>query len=378
MRVGLYVHIPFCKQKCYYCDFPSYAGLEHLYQDYVAALVREITDQGGLLSETVVVDSVFIGGGTPTVLPTHLLVDILESIRRSFRIAPDAEISIEANPGTIEKTKLQEAYRFGVNRISFGIQSFSDDVLREIGRIHTAETAVDSVVLAQECDFSNINIDLMYGLPNQTLDQLKHSLLAAYQLNVQHLSVYGLKVEEGTCFSELEVEGALNLPGEDEDEAMYELSIASNMQHGFNRYEISNFAKLGYECRHNLKYWHSQPYLGLGAAAHSFLDGERKANIGSVKEYIERSKSGESLVEIIEHPSVETAMAEFSFLALRTVRGISIRDFNERFSTDFFAVYKQRLTRLLQMEAIRSEGEYVRLTPQGMKFGNAVFREFLL
>lgn len=378
MRVGLYVHIPFCKQKCYYCDFPSSAGLEHLYKDYVAALVREIAEQGGLLSETVVVDSIFIGGGTPTVLPIHLLVDVLENIRHSFRIAPDAEISIEANPGTIEKTKLKEVRRLGVNRISFGIQSFSNDVLREIGRIHTAETAIDSVVLAQECDFSNINIDLMYGLPNQSLEQLKHSLLTAYQLDVQHLSVYGLKVEEGTCFAELEAKGVLNLPGDDEDEAMYELSIACNMQHGFKRYEISNFAKLGYECRHNLKYWYSQPYLGLGAAAHSFLGGARRANVSSVKNYIELSKSGKSLVEIVEHPSVETAMAEFSFLALRTVRGISIRDFNDKFNTDFFAVYQQRLSRLERMEAILSDGEYVWLTPQGMKFGNAVFREFLL
>lgn len=377
MSVGLYVHIPFCKQKCYYCDFPSYAGLEHLYKDYVAALVREISDQGGLLSESVV-DSIFIGGGTPTVLPTHLLVVVLENIKRSFRVAPNAEISIEANPGTTEKTMLQEMRRLGVNRISFGVQSFSNDVLREIGRIHTAETAVDSVVLAQDCGFTNINIDLMYGLPNQSLEQLKRSLLAAYQLEIQHLSVYGLKVEEGTCFAELEAEGALNLPSDDEDEAMYELSIANNTQHGFKRYEISNFAKLSYECRHNLKYWYSEPYLGLGAAAHSFLDGVRRANVSSVKDYIECSRSGKSLVANVEHPTVETAMAEFSFLALRTVRGISIRDFNETFNNDFFAVYQHRLTRLERMEAILSDGEYVRLTPQGMKFGNAVFREFLL
>ncbi|GBG56384.1 coproporphyrinogen III oxidase [Sporomusaceae bacterium FL31] len=377
MSVGLYVHIPFCKQKCYYCDFPSYAGLEHLYKDYVAALVREISDQGGLLSESVV-DSIFIGGGTPTVLPTHLLVVVLENIKRSFRVAPNAEISIEANPGTTEKTMLQEIRRLGVNRISFGVQSFSNDVLREIGRIHTAETAVDSVVLAQDCGFTNINIDLMYGLPNQSLEQLKRSLLVAYQLEIQHLSVYGLKVEEGTCFAELEAEGALNLPGDDEDEAMYELSIANNTQHGFKRYEISNFAKLSYECRHNLKYWYSEPYLGLGAAAHSFLDGVRRANVSSVKDYIECSRSGKSLVASVEQPTVETAMAEFSFLALRTVRGISIRDFNKKFNNDFFAVYQHRLNRLERMEAILSDGEYVWLTPQGMKFGNAVFREFLL
>ena len=376
MKIGLYIHIPFCQQKCLYCDFPSHANLAHLYQPYVAALCREISGWGGVLSGDVI-DTIYIGGGTPTVLSIESLGKILECVNTTFSISENAEISIEANPGTVDQEKLLVLKTGGVNRISFGVQTFSDSLLQSIGRIHSAAQAVEAVQEAQKLCFHNINVDLMYGLPGQTLKQWQDSVMQAIKLDVVHISAYGLKVEEGTPFATMHQQGKLMLPDEDIDEAMYEFVTEYLPKNDFVRYEISNFSKVGYECRHNLKYWRYSSYVGVGAAAHSFLKKERCSNIGDVSQYIKCIESGNSPIELKETPEMEIAMAEYVFLALRTVAGLSVEEFNAYFNSDFFREYGNILSKLAAQKLITVEENKIYLTVTGMKYGNVVFRAFL-
>lgn len=376
MKIGLYIHIPFCLQKCLYCDFPSHANLAYLYQPYIAALCQEISGLGGVLSGCIV-DSIYIGGGTPTVLSADCLGQILQQVHDSFSIDKNAEISIEANPGTIDQEKLLVLRANGVNRISFGVQTFSDQLLLSIGRIHSAAEAIEAVNMAQQAGFSNINVDLMYGLPGQSIQQLKDSIMQAVALNVTHISAYGLKVEEGTPFDVMYQEGTLLLPDEDADEGMYELTTQLLPAKGFMRYEISNFAKAGYECSHNLKYWQYQPYVGVGAAAHSFWQKERIANIADVRTYIQRIESGQLPVDVREIPENGIAMAEYIFLALRTVQGLCVPNFNQYFSLDFFRYYEDIVSMLVDKKLVVATENQIYLTEIGMKYGNVVFGAFL-
>jgi oxygen-independent coproporphyrinogen-3 oxidase len=376
MKIGLYIHIPFCQQKCLYCDFPSHANLAHLYQPYITALCQEISGWGGVLSGNCI-DTIYIGGGTPTILSADALGQILECVHTSFEVDENAEISVEANPGTIDQEKLLALQSGGVNRISFGVQSFSDSLLRTIGRIHSVAQAVEAVRLAQKVGFKNINIDLMYGLPGQTYEDLKTSVVQAIELGITHVSAYGLKVEEGTPFAKLDEQGKLRLPEEDIDEAMYVFTTEFLPQNDFIRYEISNFSKAGFECRHNLKYWQYQPYLGVGAAAHSFLQKERLSNISDVYHYITCIEKGNLPIEVREIPDAGIAMAEYIFLALRTVQGLSIQEFNNCFSCDFFQQYGKIVTKLAGQKLIEVEETQICLTTIGMKYGNVVFCAFL-
>lgn len=377
MKIGLYIHIPFCLQKCLYCDFPSHANLAHLYQPYVAALCQEISGLGGVLSGDII-DTVFIGGGTPTILSAELLQQILKQVQTSFTFDEEVEFSIEANPGTVDLEKLLVLQAGGVNRISFGVQTFSDPLLLSIGRIHSAAQAVEAVNMAQQIGFSNINVDLMYGLPGQTVLQLRDSIEQVIKLNVTHISAYGLKVEAGTPFAVMEEQGRLLLPEEDDDEAMYELTTIGLPQAGFKRYEISNYGKAGYECRHNLKYWQYKPYVGVGAAAHSFWRGERLANTTDVPTYIRQIESGQLPIETREVPETSAGMSEYVFLALRTVEGLFIEKFNQYFNVDFFHYYGDVVSELADKGLIIATDQQIYLTKIGMKYGNVVFRAFLL
>jgi len=376
MKIGLYIHIPFCQQKCLYCDFPSHAGLETLYQPYIAALCREISGVGGVLSSDIV-DTIYIGGGTPTVLTETGLSQILQQVQTSFAVDKNAEISMEANPGTVDFDKLLALRAAGVNRISFGVQTFDDSLLASIGRIHSAAQGVEAVKMAKRAGINNINIDLMYGLPGQTREQLEDSILQAAALDVTHISAYGLKVEEGTPFAMLQQQGVLNLPAEELDEVMYDLTTQLLPAKGFIRYEISNFAQPGYECRHNLKYWQYQPYRGVGAAAHSFLDSERLANSADVATYIDTALQGLSPIAVREIPEPSLAMAEYVFLALRTVQGLSVQNFNRYFKADFFTYYEEAIRILTGKNLIVATEKKVFLTEIGMKYGNVVFGAFL-
>lgn len=376
MTIGLYIHIPFCKQKCFYCDFPSYSGLEDVYTEYTQAICREIRERGSLLKDKTV-DTIFIGGGTPTLLRVELLIQIIQAVKETFNLASDAEFSLEANPGTLKLDKLKSLRQHGINRISFGVQSFNDNLLKEIGRIHSGGQACEAVESAKEAGFTNINIDLIYGLPKQTLQDVLESLAFAVDLSVQHISVYGLKVEEGTVFAAAKEKGTLYLPNEELEEAMYDKINDFLPEHNFERYEISNFAKANFSCRHNIKYWSYQPYIGVGAAAYSFCDKQRFGNTVSVRKYIDCINSGQSPVDFCEEVDEKSAMAEFVFLALRMTSGLNIKIFNNYFKTDFFSHYKKTTEKLVQKELLTATNDNISLTARGMKFGNIVFEAFL-
>lgn len=376
MNIGLYIHIPFCRQKCLYCDFPSYTNMDYLYSDYVAALCREIAGQGGICANHAV-NTVYIGGGTPTLLSSEQIGTIISTLRLNLNLTGDAEISIEANPGTVNDHKLTFLKECGINRISFGVQSFSDHLLSRIGRIHSSVEAAEIVNAAHRVGFDNINIDLMYGLPGQTTLDLRNSIETAATLGVAHLSIYGLKVEDHTPFAELQASGKLGLPDDVADEEMYDLAVSLAPRYRYERYEISNYARRGYACEHNLKYWRYQPYLGIGASAHSFWGKERRANAANVTEYIKLINAGHSAVDFRETIAPESAMAEYAFLTLRTVAGLYYEDFNYRFNDDFFKRYQAVLEDLEQRRFIIADHKRVRLTELGMKYGNIVFMAFM-
>ena len=398
---GVYIHVPFCKQKCFYCDFPSYAGKERYEEAYVKALIQEIRTEGAKYVETWGQPAtIYIGGGTPSVLPNELLEQLLFTIGEimlpkapSLRgLSPQAtggvvgstgrtdslEYTMECNPGTIDDSKLRLLKRHGVNRLSFGVQTFHDALLRRIGRIHTAEQARTAIRDARAAGFQSLSLDLIYGLPGETLAMLQSDIDEALALAPDHISIYGLQLEEGTAFWKQHEMGRLDLPDDATTEAMYDLMTTALPAHGYERYEISNFAKPGFESRHNLGYWQDKPYLGLGAAAHSYLDGVRYENTKDIAAYIDAIEHG-TLPRTQEEPATRAIqMEEFAFLALRTATGIDKAAFKRRFATPLSAVYADAIERMKAKGLIEETETHIRLTAQGMKYGNWVFEAFLL
>ena len=373
--LGIYVHIPFCRAKCSYCAFVSEVCDRALQQSYVAALCGEITAAGGDFS--VPVDTIFFGGGTPTVLETTELSAILQGLRAAFPVAANAEISLEANPGTVDRNSLQLLRQTGFNRLSLGVQSFDDTVLAGIGRIHRAEEAEKAFSDARAAGFENISLDLMYGLPLQSVSGWKTTLERAVALGPDHISAYGLKLEEGTPLEVSVTSGRVALPSEEDEESMYDLLNDFLPSQGYARYEISNYATAEKECRHNLKYWNCEAYRGFGVAAHSFDGMDRFANTEDVSQYVESMTSGklpEIFRETLDRP---TAMAEYVFLSLRTVRGLNEIDFARRFERKFFEYYQEPVARLVRFGLLMQENDAWRLTERGMKLGNQAFAEFL-
>ncbi|MBP2653877.1 MAG: oxygen-independent coproporphyrinogen oxidase [Firmicutes bacterium] len=377
MKLGVYIHIPFCRRKCLYCDFPSSAEDDpFIYESYITALCREIAGRGGILSDCTV-DSVYIGGGTPTILSGEQLTTLVNCLKHYCHIERDAEFTVEANPDTVSSDKLAVLRFLGVNRLSIGVQSFDDGVLKAAGRVHSAAAAVEAVTVAKSCGFDHISIDLMYGLPMQSQDSFQADLIAAAKLSIGHISVYGLKVEAGTPFAAMLASENLVLPVEDEEDAMYQMATTFFPEQGYRRYEISNYACPGCECRHNLKYWRYQPYLGLGAAAHSFWQGERFSNTSDYREYIRLLEQRKLPVVQREVPDAMTAMAEYAFLALRTAEGLDYGAFKERFGVDFTARYGAVIAEMTAKGALATENGRIYLTATGMKYGNLVFAAFL-
>ena len=373
--LGIYVHIPFCRAKCSYCAFVSQVCDLSVQHSYVAALCREIAAAGGDFS--VPADTVFLGGGTPTLLPATDLTQILQAIRETFALTEDAEISLEANPGTVDVASLKLLRQAGFNRLSLGVQSFDDQVLRGIGRIHRAAEAAQAVGMARSAGFENISMDLMFGLPLQSLNSWRETLARAVSLEPDHISAYGLKLEEQTPLALLVASGQAALPAEREEEAMYDWLNEFLPQQGFSRYEISNYARPGRECRHNLKYWRYQPYRGFGVAAHSFNGIARFANTEELSRYIARIEAGESAEEFRETLDEPDRMAEYVFLALRTTAGLSAMDFEVQFRrsfTDYFAV---AIAELKKSGMLTNEKEQWRLTEKGLKLSNQAFVKFL-
>jgi len=373
---GVYVHIPFCRRKCFYCDFPSYAGEERWMSRYREALCREIAVQGCRCLQAGAVRTVYIGGGTPTVLPAELLTEILRTLIDAAGIPQ--ECTVEANPGTVDVHSLAQLREAGANRLSLGVQSFDDQLLRAIGRIHTAEEARTAFRAARAAGFNNISLDLMYGLPTQTLDDLKTSVNEALALAPEHISAYGLIVEEGTPFAAAEAQGRLTLPSEDAAEEMYDYLMEELPARGYVRYEISNFARAGYESLHNRGYWRNVPYLGVGAAAHGYVDSVRWGNEPDTEKYICAMQTGRSVrtPEDTERTRAN-AMEEYAFLALRTAQGIDEADFRRTFGVGIDDVYGAVIEKYITQGLLRRADGFVALTNAGMKVGNEVFAAFL-
>lgn len=321
--------------------------------------------------------TIYMGGGTPTALPKHSVAQILQAVQR-YLGAEISEFTVECNPGTVDEEYFQLLRAAGVNRLSFGVQSFQDELLQRIGRIHSSKEAVAAVQEAQQAGFENISVDLMYGLPGQSLADLQASVRQAEELQVKHISIYGLQVEEGTVFGRLDEEGKLQLPTEEESEAMYDYMTTALPRKGYRRYEVSNFAREGCESRHNLSYWHDVPYLGLGAAAHSYLAGKRYAAEADIQAYIAAIKQGREVWQLEEEPTREHAMEEFAFLALRTVEGLSRQAFAEKFAVPLAEVYGEVMDKLARQGLLTVDEAGCRLTEKGLKYGNLAFAEFIL
>ena len=367
----IYVHIPFCARKCNYCAFNSKVGRISEIENYVDALIKEIS----LFPESHSLSDVYFGGGTPSILKIESLEKIFNAITKKFTVEKNAEITIEINPRTVDKNFLKNLREIGFNRLSTGVQSFNDKLLKIIGRIHDSKTALETVESAK-IFFDNISVDLMYGLPNQTLEDVKNSVEIAANLNVQHISIYGLEIEEGTKF--FEQKNILNLPSEELSSDMYDFITEKIPALGFERYEISNFAKKNFESRHNTGYWTGKKYFGFGAGAHSFTKNFRTSNEKNISTYIKKIRAGEKVSEIEEILTEKSAMEEFCFLGLRMTAGISVKKFFETFGKNIFEIYGEVLKKYFALELLKFDGDKIFFTPRGFKVSNIILSDFLL
>lgn len=370
MAIGIYVHIPFCKQKCLYCDFNSYAGMETKVSAYCDALVKEINLFGGDKDA----DTLYFGGGTPTYLPVENLVLILNAIRNKFNVLDDAEITIECNPGTIDKEGLVKLRKAGFNRMSIGLQSADDTLLKNLGRIHSFAEFCECVNSAREAGFENLSFDLMYGLPEQSMDIWKETLDKAIILNPDHISCYGLKVEEGTPFSRMNI----NLPDEDITCEMYDYLVEYLKKFDYSRYEISNFAKQGRESRHNTRYWLCNDFIGFGAGAYSCVNNKRFSNCLSVNDYCEMIENDKTAVVNEEILTYNDLMSEFCFLGLRLKEGISEMEFQNRFNRDIQSVFGDVLEKNLKRGTLTYKNNRFLIPDEFIYVSNSIMCDFIL
>ena len=380
-KLELYVHIPFCEEKCRYCDFLSFRADEGEKKAYVNQLIEEIKAQGQNYGEYLV-SSIFIGGGTPTTLSGIWILDIMNAIRENFIVETDAEVSIECNPGTLSKSKIMHIKKAGINRISFGLQSSIEEELKELGRIHTYKDFLQSYQLAREYGFTNINVDLMSGLPNQTIDSYKTTLKRVCALKPEHISAYSLIIEPDTPFFDKygSEEGSLLLPDENIDREMYALTKNILREHGYERYEISNYAKPGRECRHNIGYWTGVSYLGLGVGASGYVMNRRFHVESDYRKYmsVKMQQDITPLYRDLEELDIKANMEEFMFLGLRLTRGVSRHEFNERFGVDMFEVFDRQIKRNMMLKLMEYNSPNLRLTEKGLDLSNMVMSDFLL
>lgn len=381
MEISLYIHYPFCLRKCLYCAFNSTADSSIIPDDYVAGLLREMELRARTLGCEVSAVTLYFGGGTPSLLEPPLASRIIETAARLFHLAADAEITLECNPGTVTRQRLSGFRSAGVNRLSLGIQSFDDALLLRLGRVHSAEEAREAFAAAREAGFRNVGIDLIHSLPGQTVPLWERELGQACDLEPEHLSIYGLTVEEGTPFALLEQEGRLSLPDEDESAEMYEKSAEILSGRGYDHYEIANFARPGFRSRHNSGYWERRPYLGFGAGAHSLLPGEgygvRCSNADGPREYLS-SLARECLpVAGARTLSREEARAERLFLGLRLAEGVNLDRFRTEFGVTFEELYGAACSDLFGAGLLEIRDGFLRLPPRARILSNQVFLRFI-
>lgn len=373
-ELGIYIHIPFCKSKCYYCDFISYANKCNKIEEYIDQLIKQIDEYN---FKKYNVTTIYIGGGTPSFIDEKFIQKILEKIRKSIdgneTKFENIEITIEINPGTINKNKLEIYKKAGINRVSMGLQTTNNNLLKQIGRIHTFEQFLKGYKQVKQAGFENINIDLMIGLPNQTIKDLKTSIDEVLKLDPSHISVYSLIVEDGTKLQKMIEDKILELPDEELERQMYWYVKNKLELNGYNHYEISNFAKENKESKHNLNCWEQKEYIGLGISAHSYLNGVRFSNSG----YDENEKWDYKNKNIEEEQTEDEMKKEYMLLGLRKIEGVSIQKFKEKFMDNPIYIYKKELEKLINQDLIMIDGDWIKLTRKGIDFANMVWEEFV-
>lgn len=372
-KVALYIHIPFCKQKCLYCDFPSYSHKEELMDEYVKALSKEILEK----TKEYKIESLFIGGGTPSYLSNENLKFLLNTINK-LDFVENAEKTMECNPGTVNKEKLEIIFNGGINRISFGLQSTNNEILKKIGRIHTYEEFKENYILARKIGFENINIDMMFGLPNQSLNIWLESLKEVVELNPEHISSYSLIIEEKTPFYSLFNKDLLELPSEEEERAMYEKGRDFLEFKGYNQYEISNYAKDNKECFHNKIYWQCKEYIGVGVSSSSYIDGKRIKNIDNIKEYIKNINENNSIIDEELENTEKDKIEEFMFMGLRMIKGIEEKEFENRFRKKVDELYKEIIEKHTKNGLLTRADGRIFLSKKGIELSNIVMSDMIL
>ncbi|WP_010247863.1 radical SAM family heme chaperone HemW [Acetivibrio cellulolyticus] len=374
--IGIYIHIPFCRAKCFYCDFNSFACRDELVPAYFNALKKEIS----LYAEKLKgynIKTVFIGGGTPSVVDAQYIYEIMSLLNQKLDIDKKAEISIETNPGTLNLEKLQIYKEIGVNRLSIGLQAWQDRILKMLGRIHTAKEFEDNFKLARQVGFDNINVDLIFGIPDQSFEDWCETLKSVTELGPEHMSCYSLKIEEGTIFGSRLENGELEPLDDDIDRKMYSYTKDYLAKKGYKHYEISNFAKPGYECRHNLVYWDVEEYIGIGAGSHSFFESTRFNNVYDIESYISSILGEKIPSENAESINKKESMAEFMILGLRLIDGVRVEDFKSRFGVEIYSVYGKEINRLVDWKLIIVKEGFISLSSIGLDYANQVFMEFI-
>lgn len=386
-NLGIYIHIPFCKRKCYYCDFISYCDIDEKYIDeYIICLKDELDFKSLELkkyeknnNEKYVIDTIYIGGGTPSFIYGKHIYDIICKIKQYFNLDKDCEITIEVNPDSVTDEKLEFYKKAGINRISIGLQTNKNDLLKKIGRIHDVEKFDDAYKNIRKYGFDNINIDLMIGLPDQCIKDVLDSLEYVISLNPTHVSVYSLILEEKTKLFDYIKNNELNLPDDDIERKMY-WSVKDKLeQNGYLHYEISNFSKVDKQSKHNLNCWKQKEYLGFGVAAHSFLGNTRFSNTIDIKKYIKNIKNSDFLKiqNVEEILGVEEKQREFMILMLRTIPGLEIRLFKEKFGQNPLYLFKNEINKLVNDRLIEVDGDFIRLTKKGLDYANIVWQTFI-
>lgn len=385
--VGIYVHIPFCKQKCYYCDFKSFPKKEDLIEKYIRWLTFEIEEVGkgnrfdfeNGIDDKVIVKTIYVGGGTPSYIDSKYITEIINKINENFEVDKKVETTIEVNPGTVTENKLREYVNSGINRLSIGLQSTNNDILKSIGRIHKYEDFLQTYEMARKVGFKSINVDLMIGLPNQTIEDVEDSLKKVIKLSPEHISVYSLIVEEDTKIEKMLNEKIIELPDEEMERKMYWLCKNRLEQAGFKHYEISNFAKKGFESKHNVDCWDQKEYMGFGAAAHSYTNGVRFSNIDTIEEYIQNYENDKVADNFVFHEkqTKESQMKEYMMLGLRKINGVSIQKFKNKFGLNPIFEFRKEIEELVNKELIEIDLDGIKLTSKGIDFANIVWEKFV-
>lgn len=384
-ELGLYIHIPFCKSKCYYCDFVSFPNMKEYEKKYIDAVCKEINNKINELKNNEIITTIYIGGGTPSYIDSELIERLLDSLRigiqgnKSIELSDNCEITIEINPGTVDEFKMLKYKEIGINRVSIGLQSTKNYILKSIGRIHNYEQFLETYELVKKVGIDNINIDLMLALPNQTIQDLEDSISEVIKLNPTHVSVYSLIIEEDTKIEKMIDNGEFEPVSDEIERKMYWLVKNKLEEAGYNHYEISNFSKKGVESKHNMNCWLQKDYLGFGLAAHSYKDNRRFSNIEDIEVYIKNMEEDNMELNIVEHENQtqDEKMKEYMLLNLRKIDGVDISDFKNKFRQNPIFLYREQLERLVNKELIEIDINNIKLTNKGLDLANQVWEEFV-